>query len=151
MRRLQWTLFLLVKSACSQNSSAFHFSHLEDVSSGTAMEEENATGETSQSSQVRSDQNTIVMLHPGFASLHSRPSPAFSVQWTRSCRIWRGLPCIERSYPAKVSDGVKNVYKELILQVPKSQTLLSNEEKQLFSPFVTSIYMQMGWGITIIS
>ena len=102
MRWLQWTLFLLAKSVYSQNSSAFHFSHLEDVSSGTAMEEENATGETSQSSQVRSDQNTIVILHPGFASLHSRPSPAFSVQWTRSCRIWRGLPCIERSYPAKV-------------------------------------------------
>ena len=139
MRWLQWTLFLLAKSACSQNSSAFHFSHLEDVSSGTVMEEENATGETSQSSQVRSDQNTIVILHPGFASLHSRPSPAFSVQWTRSCRIWRGLPCIERSYPAKVSDGVKNVYEEFILQVPKSQTLLSNEDEQLFSPFFTSI------------
>ena len=86
MRWLQYTLFLLARSIEAENGSGFHLSCLdlsltlvkfaaatdvtllgvEDalvVGSGTAMEE-NATGETSESHQVRSVPNVIFIFAP---------------------------------------------------------------------------------------
>ena len=150
MRWLQYTLFLLARSIEAENGSGFHLSCLDLWLTLVKLQlqlmllylglrtlwlsaQERQWKKMQQEKPVKAIryavfQMSFSFLHPGFAGLHSRPRPAFSVQWTRGC--WGGRGEGERwrrlHHPAKVTDGVKNMFAESIRKVRKIKIVQHN-------------------------